>query len=187
MEIKTGYLRGTGAAINVSLGWVPDRVTIINLTDGDKIDINSLDLVMTFTSGSVEPVANDVLKDLTNGGYARVKEVILDTGSWAGGDAAGWIIFDPLSLVGTIGAAGLDINGSGTDSLTGSTPNQDGVSIGAAVTATTTDATNVKAYAGSDASAAKGFTIGATMSEDGKLLFYEAIRSRDGGPLNNSA
>lgn len=34
-EIKTGLYTGTGAAINIQLGWVPDYVKVINLTDGD--------------------------------------------------------------------------------------------------------------------------------------------------------
>jgi hypothetical protein len=36
--VKTGTVTGTGAALNVSLGWVPDYVRIVNVTDGDRID-----------------------------------------------------------------------------------------------------------------------------------------------------
>lgn len=36
-EMKTGSYVGTGAAINIQLGWVPDRVEIINITDGDAV------------------------------------------------------------------------------------------------------------------------------------------------------
>lgn len=37
-EIKTGTVTGTGAAINVELGWEPDYVRIVNITDADQID-----------------------------------------------------------------------------------------------------------------------------------------------------
>lgn len=33
---KTGTYTGTGAALNISLGWTPDHVTIENVTDGDN-------------------------------------------------------------------------------------------------------------------------------------------------------
>jgi hypothetical protein len=36
-EIADGLYTGTGAAINIELGWVPDYVEVINLTDGDDI------------------------------------------------------------------------------------------------------------------------------------------------------
>lgn len=35
-ETKIGSYTGTGAAINVELGWVPDHIEIINITDGDE-------------------------------------------------------------------------------------------------------------------------------------------------------
>lgn len=34
----TGTVIGTGAAINVSLGFVPDYVRVVNVTDADQID-----------------------------------------------------------------------------------------------------------------------------------------------------
>lgn len=34
-EIKTGTYTGTAAAVNIELGWNPDYVRIINITDGD--------------------------------------------------------------------------------------------------------------------------------------------------------
>ena len=35
---KFGKVTGTGAAINIELGWIPDYVKIINGTDADQID-----------------------------------------------------------------------------------------------------------------------------------------------------
>lgn len=36
--IKVGKVTGTGAAIEINLGWVPDYVRIVNLTDADVTD-----------------------------------------------------------------------------------------------------------------------------------------------------
>lgn len=35
-EIKIGSYTGTGAAVNIELGWTPDYVKIVNITDGDE-------------------------------------------------------------------------------------------------------------------------------------------------------
>jgi hypothetical protein len=37
-QFAYGTVTGTGAAINVELGWLPDRVEVFNYTDGDTID-----------------------------------------------------------------------------------------------------------------------------------------------------
>lgn len=34
-QVKIGTYEGTGAAINIELGWVPDHVRVINGEDGD--------------------------------------------------------------------------------------------------------------------------------------------------------
>lgn len=36
-EMKVGTYTGTGAAVNIELGWVPDYVKIVNITDGDDM------------------------------------------------------------------------------------------------------------------------------------------------------
>ncbi|MEQ1888648.1 MAG: hypothetical protein ABL951_05640 [Alphaproteobacteria bacterium] len=35
---RIGKFTGTGAALTVSLGWIPDYVKCVNYTDGDRID-----------------------------------------------------------------------------------------------------------------------------------------------------
>lgn len=35
-EIRTGTYTGTGAAVNIELGWTPDYVKVVNVTDGDE-------------------------------------------------------------------------------------------------------------------------------------------------------
>lgn len=37
-QVSIGTVTGTGAAVNISLGWIPDAVVIANVTDGDTID-----------------------------------------------------------------------------------------------------------------------------------------------------
>lgn len=37
-DSKIGTVTGTGAAINVSCGFIPDYVEVTNFTDGDQID-----------------------------------------------------------------------------------------------------------------------------------------------------
>lgn len=191
-NVAVGFLRGTGAAINVELGWIPDFVKIINLTDGDVTWENFLAKVIAFTSGGTEEIkAGDVLHGNTSDATATIAQVILDSGSWAGGDAAGWFILEP----GSIGSAsfsaaetayrdGVDSDGDNYCTLTAA-EDQDGVTTGAAVAASTTAATNVAEYQGVSGSNAKGFTVGATVSEDAKLLGYFAFRGD--ARISNSA
>lgn len=35
-QVRVGTYEGTGAAINVELGWIPDYVRIVNVEDGDE-------------------------------------------------------------------------------------------------------------------------------------------------------
>tara|TARA_R110000868_G_scaffold34552_5_gene124772 strand:+ start:1211 stop:1516 length:306 start_codon:yes stop_codon:yes gene_type:complete len=37
-SFKSGTVVGTGAAINIELGWTPDYVKVFNATDADQID-----------------------------------------------------------------------------------------------------------------------------------------------------
>lgn len=188
-QTKVGYHRGTGAAINVELGWIPDHVRVVNLTDGDAIHENFLHKVGAFTSGSVEIEAGDRIKGVTSGALGNVKQVILDSGSWAGGDAAGWLVLEHEDQVGTfqneaIGSVAKDGDTPSDEATLTAAFDQDGVTVTTAAAATTTAATNISAYVGSDASASKGFTIGATIAEDGKLLGYVATRSGPGESMD---
>jgi len=188
-QVACGFLRGTGAAINVELGWIPDFVTVINLTDGDKVHMNALKKVIAFTSGGTDEIkAGDKIHGNTSDATAIVDQVILDTGSWAGGDAAGWLILQAGSHSGTFQSETAyreGVDSDGDDKITVAVADQDGIDIDTEVAGTTTAATNVAEYVGSAASNAKGFTVGATISEDAKLLYYFAFR----GDLavNNSA
>ena len=180
-QLAAGFLRGTGAALNVELGWIPDFVLIFNLTGGDVVWANALKQVIAFTSGSTEIKAGDKLHGNTSDATAIVDQVIVDSGSWAGGDAAGWFVLRPTTRNGNFSAAetayreGVDSDGDDRATLT-AVQDQDGLNIDTEVAATTTAATNVSEYAGSAGSASKGFTVGATISENANLLYFVAVR-----------
>lgn len=180
-QVATGFIRGTGSAINVELGWVPDFVTLINLTDGNKIHMSALATVVAFTGGGPDEVkAGDKLHGNTGDATATIAQVIVYSGTWAGGDAVGWFILDPLTQIGDFESETAyreDVDSDGDDKVTlTAAQDQDGVDIDTEVTATTTDDTNIKAYAGTRAGFSKGFTIGATVSVTAKLFFYTAFR-----------
>ncbi len=181
-QVATGFIRGTGAAVNVELGWVPDFVIYLNLTDGSVFHMSALATVVAFTSGGTTEIkAGDTLHDNETDATALVKQVIVDSGTWAGGNAAGWFILDPTTQVGLFEAAktgyrdGVDADGTDLCTFTAVQDN-DGVDVDTEVTATTTAATSLIAYKGSAASKAKGFTAGATMNTNAKLFFYIAFR-----------
>jgi hypothetical protein len=46
---------------------------------------------LKFTSGSVEPTEDEVITGASSGSTCVFVEVVLLSGSWAGGDAAGWM------------------------------------------------------------------------------------------------
>ena len=188
MTVKTGFIKGTGADKNVSIGFIPDYVKIVNLTDGDKVWENWLHKVVVFSSGGTTEIkAGDTIKGATSLATGVVRQVILDTGSWAGGDAAGWFIFEPDGITGTYQTEAAYINGGSTDYATIAVQDNDGIDIDTEVAGTTTDDTNISHYAGAT-TASKGFKIGATISEDAKLLGYIAYRSDDHGPdVNETA
>lgn len=179
-QVATGFLRGTGAAINVALGWIPDYVQVINLTDGTPIHANHLRKVIAFTGGGTDEIkAGDKIHGNTSDATAVVDQVLLDTGSWAGGDAAGWLILHAGTHSGTFQAESAyreGVDADGDDKLTVAAADQDGVDIDTEVAATTAAATNIIEYVGASGSAAKGFTVGSTISVNAKLLGYIAIR-----------
>lgn len=182
MTVKTGFIHGTGADQNVSIGFVPDYVKVINLTDGDKVHENFLHKVVAFTSGGTTTLkAGDKLTGATSGAYGYIRQIILDSGSWAGGDAAGWFIFEPDGITGTFQSEAGYINGGATDYATIAAQDNDGIDTDTEVAGTTTDDTTITHYVG-DTTAARGFKIGATVSENAKLLGYIAIRNDDHGP-----
>lgn len=181
MPIQCGFIHGTGAALNVSIGFIPDKVTITNWTDGDKVTVGIMHEVVAFTSGSLAIKAGDEIRGLSNTGvYGIVDQVILDSGSWAGGDAAGWLVFKQNRIVGTFGSENAEVNDSGNNDLTVAAEVEKGVDYDTEVAAATGNAAVIAYHGDADSGYAAGFTVGSTVSEDGKLLFFEAIANDPG-------
>lgn len=137
---------------------------------------------MAFTSGSTEIKAGDTLHGNTSDAKAIVQQVIVDSGTWAGTDAAGWFILrheddndTAFTASETAYRDGVDADGDDQVTLTAAA-DQDGIDIDTEVAATTTAATNVMGYVGTRGANAKGFTVGSTISENAKLLGYVAMR-----------
>lgn len=181
-QIEVGYTVGNGAALNIELGWIPDWVEVWNLTDADEVHSAFLGgdrYAIPFSGGGTTTIAvGDTITGATSGATAVVEQVLLYSGSWAGGDAAGFFIVS--SVVGTFGSENVVV-GSGTDDATVTVQVNHTVSIidsgsGATDLALTTGNDALSKYVGSAGSAAKGFTIGSGIAEEAKLLGYVAVR-----------
>ncbi len=178
-SFKTGYVVGNGAAINIELGWVPDRCEVYNHTDGDKLTTAYLDnWVIPFSGGGVAEIAvGDTITGLTNTGVtAIIKQVELYSGSWAGGDAAGFFIVHRDDLDGTFGSENVEVNDSGNDDATITINVIQCFSTDAEVAGETGN-TALAGYVGVSGSNSKGFTIGSTVAEEAKLLVWSAWRN----------
>lgn len=72
---------------------------------------------LSFTGGgTTEPAEGDTITGLTSGATATLTRIVLESGSWSGGDAAGRFIF--ASQTGTFQAENIEIESSGTDDAT---------------------------------------------------------------------
>jgi hypothetical protein len=177
MELfRTGFAYGTGSALNVQLGWIPDRVEIINATDGDVLNIGFPAIVtMAFTSGGTNEIkAGHTIVGATSGARGRVRQVLADTGTWAGGDAAGTLILDADTVTGTFASESVYYVGSSSlNDATGAAIGTPGVDSDTELASDT----GVSAYLGTDAGNSKGFTLASGISEDAKLLIWSAWRN----------
>ena len=180
-QMKTGFLVGNGAALNVELGWIPDKVEVWNLTDADEVHTAFLGgdrYTIPFSGGGTTEVAvGDTITGATSGATAFVEQVLLYSGTWAGGDAAGFFIVS--SVVGTFGSE--NVATTGTDEATVTVNVNHTVSIidtgvGTTDIALTTGNDAISKYVGVAGSNSKGFTIGSGIAEEAKLLGYVAIR-----------
>jgi hypothetical protein len=183
-QYREGYIYGTGAAINIEVGFIPDYAKVSNLTDGDLVTEGFMAFVAAFTSGGTATIVEgDVLVGATSGASARVKQVILTSGSFAAGTAAGSLIFYKTTMVGTFtGGELLYVQNNAAASVDDCTLTAAPAAINIATStaaATVTTTSSLQPYVGSSGSAAKGFTIGSVVSESGKLLHWMALRSDD--------
>lgn len=179
-EVKIGFLVGTGAAQSLSLGFIPEYFQLTNLTDGDIINAGALRQVVPFSSGGTNEItAGVLLRGATSGATFRVKQVLLASGTWAAGTAAGFLIVEDIT--GTIGSENVYIHpssNSSTDDATVTVNVSMGVATAAAVTSVASGS-GFTPYYGS-LTASQGVTIAAGVLEAGKLFQYVAMRSGAG-------
>ncbi len=137
---------------------------------------------MPFSGGGPNVLAaGDTITGVTaTKATARIKQVLLYSGTWAGADAAGFFTFERQDWSGvSFGSENVVGEASGaTDDATVTIQVSHGyvMSGGDAVVKVTTAATMVTAYAGTSAANSKGFTIGATVAVEAKLLRWSAWR-----------
>lgn len=177
-KIAEGWLVGDGAAQNVSLGWYPTRVEVWNMTDGDLLSVALLSSYhVPFSSGGTTEIeVGDEITGATSGATARVKKILTASGTWAGGDAAGFLVLDVV--VGTFGSENVYVSSDDATGINDATVTANVTSsfaIAAAVASGGANAT-ITRYAGST-TAAEGFTIGSSISEEAKMLRWVAFRA----------
>jgi hypothetical protein len=179
---KSGVSIGTGSAINVELGWVPTFVLLYNTDTTNILQAAWLGWVVPFSSGgTAEVTAGSIIRGNTSGARATVSNVLLMSGTWAAGDAAGFLVLQEGSLTGTFGSETVVVQNLasgtiGTDDATVTANVVYNAAVAAATTAATTAATSITRYEGTAAATSKGFTIGATLSVDNKILPWMAFR-----------
>ena len=183
--IKTGVLWGRGATINVELGWVPSLVELYNASDGTLVTKAWLDWVIPFTSGgTVTIAAGATIRGVTSRATATVAEVLLSsTGSFGAGTAAGVLVLQRDSLVGTFGAEDIVVTNLASGVITSAAGGDATVTANvvhnlaiAAAAAAATGTSALSRYEGASASAAKGFTVGSALAVADKILRYVAYR-----------
>lgn len=178
-HVKIGQVVGLGAALNVPLGFVPKMVKLWNATDGDLVTIAFLQWVIPFSSGGTATISpGDRIKGATSGATAVVEEVLIASGTFAAGTAAGFLTVLEGSLVGTFGSENVYID---SDTLTGIDDATVTVNVvhNVAIAAAAAGATGTSAISrleGVAGTSGAGFTIGSVIAEAAKLLRYEAFQ-----------
>lgn len=175
-----GCTVGNGAALNIELGFVPECVHLYNATDGTPYTIAYLNWVVPFSGGGTTTIAaGSKIKGATSGATAVVRQVLLYSGTWAGGDAAGFFELLEGSLVGTFGSENVYIVNDSTSGIDDATVTANVVHNCAITTAAASATGNsaISRYEGTAAGFAKGFTIGSSLATEAKLLRYAAYRS----------
>ena len=196
MRYNDGVFTGTGAAQNIELGFIPSWVRILNGTDKDALYEGPVMQAVAFDSGSIEIKAGDSIDARTSSSNAGkawdgvVKQVVVTGGTWAGGDAAGFLILEPEGNR-TI-ADNNEIRIRPQDGVDGSANAADVSAAGYArfgMTLATTVAaevagTQIVPYVGAEGSKAMGFSIGTTIGSTGEVLIYQAWSPDPGsGPV----
>ena len=187
MAVRIGYIHGTSAALNVEIGFVPDAVILFNPNGTEKVSVHIVKKVIVFTSMTAATTSGirkgAWIKGITSGAVAQINELILDT------TEVGWMICDVEQITGTFTAENCQVYASepgstaaSDDDITVVVDVEYGVNIETDATVTTIN-DGILGYAGSATTSppeSKGFTIGSTISADGELLGYIAVKNDPG-------
>ena len=174
-KFKSGVHVGNGAAINIELGWIPELVIVYNATDGTIFNCSFIrEYVIPFSDGgdTAEIVVGEVIVGATSRARATVKQILLYSGSWAAGDAAGFFVVDVDDLTGTFSSEQVaGQTGGGDATVTANVVH--GFDSDTEIAA---DNAGIVPYVGSS-TASKGFTIASGLATEAKALRWAAFRS----------
>ncbi len=175
-SFRSGEVVGNGSAINVELGWIPDRVEVYNATDGDEHVTGFCNrLVIPFSSGgTTEIAAGDVIEGATSGATAKIASVLLYSGTWAGGDAAGFFVAERDDITGTFQSEDAGVDAANHSTVTVQVEHGYTVILATAAVVTTEA---ILGYVGASGSNSKGFIIPSGLAEEAKLLRWCAWRN----------
>lgn len=180
--IKSGSFVGTGATVNVELGWVPNSVELYNASDGTPLQIAYLiPWAVPFSSGGTTAiVAGSTIRGLTSGAVATVDSVQIASGSFAAGTAAGFLNLVEGTLVGTFGAENIVVTNTGsalgTDDATVTANVIYNCAVTTAAAAVLAGTSAISRYEGATASTGKGFTVGSALAVAAKRINWRAFR-----------
>ena len=184
LQVADGYIEG-GTAQNIELGFHPRYVRILNLTEGTEVYYDaSLYDVLRFDGGGTEEIeAGYTIQAADDGWSAVVAEVVLISGTWAGGDAAGYLVLEPGSLTGAGNLADNDNIKVATQK--GGDPSGNWATLNTATNYRRTFDTDTEVgfiasnditpYDGTAAGNGVGFSIGTGIGSADDLLYYIAF------------
>lgn len=187
----------TAGPDNIQVGFIPDVVKLSKMNGTIPVQNTWIRMkVCAFTSGGTyELQAGDIIQGATAKGVrAEVRKVALTSGTWAGGDAAGFLFWQDWNQNGTFGSENVDLMNSGSTvdggggvltanvaTVTAQTELGNYVLTGHATPTSSsfefvTPANGIQPYSGSDGANSEGFTITATLASAGDIWYWEALR-----------
>lgn len=195
--VACGLHVATGGPDNVEVGFIPDVVKLYSISASPAVMNIWIRLkVCAFTSGgTIEIVPGDVIQGATSTLVrAEVRRVAVTSGSWAGGDAAGYLFWQDWNQNGVFGSENVDLLGAGSTFGGGG-----GIRLANAATVTAqselgnyalagaadptnssfakvTPANGIQPYSGTVGGASEGFTLTATLATAGDIWWWEATR-----------
>lgn len=195
--VACGLHVATGGPDNVQVGFIPDVVKLYKINGTvPEVNIWIRLKVCAFTSGGTYEIKpGDTIQGATAKGVrAEVQKVAVTSGTWAGGDAAGFLFWQDWNQNGTFGSEDVDLlAGGGTVSGGGGVHIANVATVAAqselanfvlagnATPASTsytkvTPANGIQPYAGTIGGANEGFTLTATLATAGDIWWWEATR-----------